>query len=163
MEKERLLFSINRFDHYFESINNKTTVYIALNTFILGGIITGYITVQDHILKYAICFKVLLSLEMIIGIRTLILLTWASIPYFSKSTKSSYYFGIIGSQSKKDFIEYSKKIDAKQELKDLRNQVHTLSIGLNKKFTKLKIAGKLIVLQFILLIPLIIILLINKF
>jgi hypothetical protein len=163
MEKNRLLYSINRFDHYFESVNNKTAVYIALNTFILGGIITGYITVQDYILKYDNCFNVLLSIEMLIGILTLVLLIYASIPYFSKDSKSLYYFGSIGSQSKKDFIEYSKNIDTKQELKDLRNQVYTLSIGLNKKFVRLKIAGKLIVLQFILLIPLIIILLMNKF
>ena len=26
-ERERLLYSISRFDHYFESVNNKTAVY----------------------------------------------------------------------------------------------------------------------------------------
>ena len=163
MEKERLLYSINRFDHYFDSINNKTALYIALNTFILGGIITGYITVQSYVSKYEDCFNILLSIEMIVGILTLILLIYASIPYVSNNSKSIYYFGSIGSQAKKNFIEHSKNNDMKQELKDLRNQVYILSLGLNKKFFKLKIAGNLIAFQFVLLMPLIIIILINKF
>lgn len=162
MEKKRLLYSINRFDHYFDSVNNKTAVYIALNTFILGAIITGYVSIQNFDINNIKTFKTLLSIEMVIGISTLILLIFASIPYFSKDSKSLYYFGGIGSQLKSDFVENSKSITKKQELNDLRNQVHVLSIGLNRKFTKLKIAGILIVIQCILLVPLIIILLINK-
>ena len=41
MEKDRLKYTINRFDHYFDSVNNKSAVYIAINTFITGGIIVN--------------------------------------------------------------------------------------------------------------------------
>ena len=40
MEKERLEYTVNRLDHYYDSVNNKTAVYIAINTFITGGTIT---------------------------------------------------------------------------------------------------------------------------
>lgn len=162
-EKERLLYSINRFDHYFESVNNKTAVYLAMNTFLLGGIITVYVSVHEHIYMFLTLFNVLLTIEMLLGIGGLILITIASIPYFSTESDSLYYFGAIGSMPKKKFFECSKKMDTKDELKDLRNQVHTLSDGLNRKFKRLKISGRLIVVQFIILIPIILILITNKF
>jgi len=34
-EKERLIFNVDRFDHYYDTIN-KIAVYIAINTFLLG-------------------------------------------------------------------------------------------------------------------------------
>ena len=148
-EKDRLLYSINRFDHYFESVNNKTAVYLAMNTFLLGGIITGYITV--------------LAFEMFLGVVGLMVITIASIPYFSKDSDSLYYFGGIGSMNKEKFFNCSKSISKKNEMNDLRNQVHTLSKGLNLKFTRLKISGWLIFSQFVILSLLILILIINKF
>lgn len=162
-EKDRLLYSINRFDHYFESVNNKTAVYLAMNTFLLGGIITGYLSFQDHLCQFRTPFNVLLTIEMLLGITGLLVITIASIPYFSKESESLYYFGGIGSMSKEKFFECSKSISAKDELKDLRDQVHALSTGLNMKFTRLKISGRLIVFQFVTLIPIITILIINKF
>jgi hypothetical protein len=148
MEKERLVYSITRFDHYFDSVNNKTA---------------GYIALKDHICKYSNLFNSLLSLEMIIGVLNLIFLIFASVPYFTKNSKSLYYFGGIGSFTEDEFTKRSKSITGKEELKDLRNQVHVLSLGLTKKFSWLKKSGRLLVLQFFLLLPLIIILLLNKF
>lgn len=163
MEKDRLIYTINRFDHYFESVNNKTAVYIAINTFVLGGILAGYVNVNQYIKKYEDIFNVILCLILGLGLITLIILVLASIPYFSKKPNSLFYFGTIGSLSKEDFIKQSKKYDSKDELKDLRNQVHILSKGLNKKFERLKLSGNLLVFQFIGLIPLIVIFLVNKF
>jgi len=163
MEKDRLIYTISRFDHYFESVNNKTAVYIAINTFILGGILAGYVNVEKYIEEYVNLFNINLSLVLALGLATLILLIYASIPYFSKKPNSLYYFGTIGSQSKDSFVEKSKKYETKDEIKDLRNQVYVLSKGLNTKFVRLKLSGQLLVLQFIALIPLIIIFLINKF
>lgn len=162
-EKERLVYSINRFDHYFESVNNKAAVYLAMNTFLLGGIITGYISVQEHVCQLRTFFNVLLTIEMLLGITGLLIITVASIPYFSKDSDSLYYFGGIGSMDKEKFFECSKNISKKAEVQDLRNQVHTLSKGLNMKFVRLKISGWLIFSQFVLLAFIIIILIINKF
>jgi len=163
MEKDRLIYTINRFDHYFESVNNKTAVYIAINTFILSGVLASYVNVGKYIKEYIGTFNLILCTILGLGLITLIILVLASIPYFSKKPKSLFYFGTIGSLSKDDFIEQSKKYDSKDELKDLRSQVHILSKGLNKKFERLKISGRLLVIQFIGLVPLIIIFLINKF
>jgi hypothetical protein len=163
MEKDRLLHTIGRFDHYFESINNKTAVYIAINTFLIGGILAGYVEANEHLKEYINIFNLCLCLLLALGVSTLILLVLASIPYFSKKPKSLLYFGSIGSLSKKEFIEQSKKYDDKDELQDLRNQVHLLSKALNRKFQRLKLSGIMLVLQFIGLIPLIIIFLLNKF
>ncbi len=163
MEKDRLIYTISRFDHYFESVNNKTAVYIAINTFVLGGMLAGYTSVNEYIKEYAGIFNIILCVILGLGLIALITLVFASIPYFSKKPNSLFYFGTIDSLSKDDFIEQSKKYDSKDELKDLRNQVHTLSKGLNKKFERLKLSGRLLVFQFIGLVPLIIIFLINKF
>lgn len=163
MEKDRLIYTINRFDHYFESVNNKTAVYIAINTFILSGVLASYVNVGKYIKEYTDTFNLILCAILGLGLITLIILILASIPYFSKKPNSLFYFGTIGSLSKDDFIEQSKKYDSKDELKDLRSQVHILSKGLNKKFERLKISGRLLVIQFIGLVPLIIIFLINKF
>lgn len=163
IEKDRLLYSINRFDHYFESVNNKTAVYLAMNTFLLGGIITGYIAVQEHICQFQFTFNLLLAFEMFLGVVGLMVITIASIPYFSKDSDSLYYFGGIGSMTKEKFFNCSKSISKKNEMDDLRNQVHTLSKGLNLKFTRLKISGWLIFSQFVILSLLISILIINKF
>lgn len=162
-EKRRLLYSINRFDHYFESVNNKTAVYLAMNTFLLGGIITGYISVQEHICQFNSFFNILLMIEMILGTIGLLVLTMASIPYFSKDSDSLYYFGGIGSMDKEKFFDYSKSIGRKDEIQDLRGQVYNLSKGLNTKFIRLKISGWLIFLQFIILAFIILLLIINKY
>lgn len=162
MEKERLIYSISRFDHYFDSVNNKTAVYIAINTFVVGSLITLYITLVKEIICYSEAFQSLIAISFLLGLITLIILVNASIPFFSKDSESMYYFGGIGTMKKEDFISCSKNLTIKEELKDLRNQVHTLSSGLTTKFTKLKLAGRLLILQFVLLIPIFTIIIYNK-
>ncbi|SMC72690.1 hypothetical protein [Cellulophaga tyrosinoxydans] len=162
MEKERLIYSISRFDHYFDSVNNKTAVYIAINTFVVGSLITLYITLVKEIICYSEAFQSLIAISFLLGLITLIILVNASIPFFSKDSESMYYFGGIGTMKKEDFISCSKNLTIKEELKDLRNQVHTLSSGLTTKFTKLKLAGRLLIIQFVLLIPIFIIIIFNK-
>ena len=51
-----------------------------------------------------------------------------------------------------DFNKTSKNYTQKEELKDLRSQAFVLSEGLTKKFTKLKLAGILLVIQFSMLL-----------
>lgn len=162
MEKERLIYSISRFDHYFDSVNNKTAVYIAINTFVVGSLITSYVTLVKDIICYTEAFQVLITISFLFGLVTLIILVNASIPFFSKDSESMYYFGGIGTMNKEEFISCSKNLTTKKELKDLRNQAYTLSLGLTQKFTKLKLAGRLLILQFILLIPIFSIIIYNK-
>lgn len=161
MEKERLEFNINRFDHYFDSVNNKTAVYIAINTFLLGGIIGIYFIVSEKILIYKEGFEYLIDMSIVSGLLTLGFLIFASIPFLSHNSVSLYYFATIEKLKKVDFIEKSKNREQKDDLKDLREQVHILSTGLTKKFLMLKWGAYSLLFQLIILWPLIIIILKN--
>jgi Pycsar effector protein len=163
MEKDRLIYTLSRFDHFFDNVNNKTAAYIAINTFVTGGVLAGYTQVYQYITSYEYCFNIVLGLVLLFGLSSLIMLVRASIPFFSTKPNSIYFFGSIGKLKKDDFIKKSKNYSMKDEIKDLREQVHILSKGLNAKFVKLKIAGTLLLVQFIMLSILIIIFLINKF
>jgi hypothetical protein len=155
MEKERLEYTVNRLDHYYDSVNNKTAVYIAINTFITGGTITLLTQIQDLIDKenWLLFF---LAAIITLGVGSLILLALASMPYFSSKSdiESLYYFASIAQKGPKEFFELSKNQNLKGNLKDLRNQVYVLSKGLKSKFRKLKWACGLLIIQFVLLAPL---------
>ena len=60
-----------------------------------------------------------------------------------------------------EFNKTSKNYNEKEELKDLRSQTFVLSQGLTKKFTKLKLAGILLVTQFYMLLLIFITILTN--
>ena len=160
MEKDRLKYTINRFDHYFDSVNNKSAVYIAINTFITGGNIV--ILTQTNIVKDLIILgQVTVWILLLTGIVNLIILSIASIPFFSTKPKSIYYFGAISKMTQSEFNKTSKNYTEKEELKDLRSQTFVLSQGLTKKFTKLKLAGILLVTQFFMLLLIFMTILIN--
>ena len=152
MEKERLKYCIDRFDHYFESVNNKTTVYITINTFITGGAIALIEKISSLEAVNPWCVKIL-GVILFLGLLSLILLAWNSIPFFSKRSDSLYFFGAIGNISQDEFNHISKNQKEKKDLKDLRQQVYVLSLGLTKKFIKLQWVGRILLLQFVLLIP----------
>lgn len=160
MEKERLQFSIQRFDTYYDSVNNKCTVFLALSTFIVSGLVTAYSSIIDavdcgkyiHLLMYSVIG---------IGVLIMIIVIFASTPFLDSKKKSLLYFGCIAAMSRESFISKSKGSGSEEELSDLRNQVYDLATGLRQKFTKLRLAGRLFTLQFILFIPLLIILIHN--
>lgn len=168
-EKERLIYTICRFDHYFDSVNNKTAVYIAISTFVLAGNVTALLNILNLFPELG-CYKIFqfllqigLMFNGILGVGTLSFLIVASIPFFTQNSNSLYYFGGIGSMDLKKFEDSSKKRNDDDDLKDLRSQVHILSKGLNAKFVKLKIAGILLFIQFTLVLILSLILLIIKY
>ena len=151
-EKQRLEYTINRFDHYFDSVNNKSAVYIAINTFITGGAITFLTEFEGPASNHQLYLPIMGGI-LLFGIFSLILLALTSIPYFTKKSDSLYYFGAIRSKSLSEFTELSRDQKEKKNLKDLREQVHTLSLGLTQKFIKLKLVGVLLLIQFVLLLP----------
>ena len=155
MEKERLEYTMTRLDHYYDSVNNKTAVYIAINTFITGGTITLLTQIQD-LLDKEIWLLIFLAIIIAFGVGSLILLALASMPYLSAKTEieSLYYFASIAEKSAQEFFDLSKEQGKKGDKKDLRNQVYVLSKGLKSKFKKLKWACGLLIIQFVLLAPL---------
>ncbi len=156
MEKERnrLKYTIERLDHYYESVNNKTTVYIAISTFFTGAILTFTVQFKGFLGdKYWLLFFI--SAMLLLGIINLLILAKICIPFFPFRTDSMYYFRAISSMKKYEFFEKSKDRKDKEDLKDLRTQVYELSNGLNKKFQKLTWVGVLLISQLLLLAPII--------
>lgn len=160
MEKERLQFCINRFDHFYDSINNKGAVFLGLSTFVLGGLIAIY----PYLLQNVNCtlgVHMLQGVLILLGLGNILIIISASTPHLSKEGSSLFYFGSISSMSKSTFDEQSGSYTTECELEDLRDQTRELSTGLTLKFQKLKIAGRIFSIQFILLIPLIILVIQN--
>lgn len=151
-EKERLVFNVNRFDHYFDTINNKLAVYIAINTFLLGGLVGTYFTIASKITNYKPLFDFFTISEVLIGLITIAVLIYASVPFLDYKSSSLYYFGTIAQNSIEEYKEKSKSSDEKEDLKDLREQVYFLSKGLKKKFTILKWTGYSMLFQVIVLV-----------
>lgn len=160
MENDRLKFCIERFDHYYDSVNNKSAVFLGLSTFIVGGLVAAYPSILT-LVNCGILVHLMMTATIALGLTVMIIVILASTPFLSKESDSILYFGAISRLSVTDYCDRSTSCAAEDELADLRNQAYRLSKGLEKKFKKLKMAGTLITLQFILFIPLILLIITN--
>lgn len=161
MEKERLKYCIDRFDHYYDSVNNKSSVFLGLSTFIVGGLVAGYF-LADQFVDCGFWAHLLMIVLIVLGVVTMIIVVMAATPFFGKDTNSLHFFGSIGCMDINGFCTKSEQtVDDDTQLKDLRHQVHQLACGLQSKFKKLKIAGILFTIQFYLFLPLFIIIIFN--
>jgi len=82
-----LQFSIGRYDHYYDTINNKGNVYLTLNAFLLGGILTAYYALAD-----GQCNMWIVHLPIILILLSNMLVTFYSLlalmPHLSKKNKN---------------------------------------------------------------------------
>lgn len=144
---EILKHTMDRYDHYYDSVNNKGNLYLTLNTFLLGGIVTGYYSIKDYIVcGFDILFFVWAGL--ILCLLSIGFSLWATMPYLSKQADSIsgsvIYFGNVANVSFQSFKQmYDNMTDAKR-FEDYLQQVHLLALGLQKKFDRLKIATYLL-------------------
>lgn len=150
METERLKFCIERFDHYYDSTNNKSAVFLALGTFVLGGLIGIHPYIVENVFGSAWVYVPYYS-SAALAISALIIVIWATTPYLTKGVESMYYYGSIASKSMDEFANASEKLDDEEDLADLRAQVSGLATGLSKKFKLLFIAGRLYFFMFIMI------------
>lgn len=160
MEKERLQFNIQRFDSYYDSVNSKCGVFLALSTFIVGGLATAYSPIINAV-NCGWCIHALMSSLIGLGVLIMIIVIRASTPFLNSEKKSLLYFGCIAGMGRETFIIKSKASSGEDDLTDLRNQVYDLATGLRLKFKRLRLAGWLFTIQFILFIPLLITLIHN--
>lgn len=152
---EEAKYIINRYDHYYDSINNKGNFYLVLNTFIIGGLLSGYYSL-DKQYHFECVFSYLLFLTLLINVCSILFTLYAIKPFFSKRNgnkdKSLYYFGDV---SERKITEYQKKFiksSEKEFLDDATSQIHKLAIGLKNKFKKINIASILIGIQVLLIL-----------
>lgn len=155
--EEYLKFIIERFDHYYDSTNNKGQFYLGLNTFLIGGTIGALLYANEKgVLNVLLCCLLSVSLGCIF---LSILFTLSALQPFTRSGHSRNYqsllfFGSITELTDcKIFRTKMNKQSTQERLEDLQNQCYTLAQGLTSKFRKLKNAGRLIWLTFLILIP----------
>ena len=160
IEKDRLRYSIQRFDQFYDSVNNKCAVFLGLSTFIVGGLIATYPSFVEKIEATA-WVNVFMGLLIGVGILNMLITVRASTPFLSRGKDSLYYYGAISCLKLDQFERQSAGCNEEEELGDLRAQAHQLAIGLEGKFRKLRWSGHLFTLQFLLLIPTVALLLLN--
>jgi hypothetical protein len=148
---EHARFLIERFDHYYDTVNNKGAFYIGLNTFILSGLCIGYLTVIDKInAGYAFWALLIGMFSSCIG--SMVYTLKAVMPYLKDNhvnddQRSLIFFGGIAKHEANFFLEKFTKSTDEKILEDMIRQVHTLAKGLNTKFQNLKIASIFIIAE----------------
>ncbi len=163
---DRAKFSFTRYDSYYSSINSKGAFYLTVNTFFIGLFLTSINWVQNKftITELTAFFICLFLLSCFIAIITTLL----AINPFLKSgetygrAKSVLYYGSVAEFSCSDFKAKFENIEENDLKDDVGTQLHILAVGLKKKYRLLTISGSLILAEFMLLIPILIMLTINK-
>jgi len=117
MEKERLKFCIDRFDHYYDSVNNKSNVVLALEIFTVGGLISLYPFLLDKV-NCTWCVYLLLGSLISLGFAAMLITKVATTPYLASGTGSLHYFGSIANLDAQQFAVLSEQMTAEDELID---------------------------------------------
>jgi hypothetical protein len=159
-EKERLLYTISRFDQYYNSINSKCAVFLAYGTFLNGGLVASYPLLSENFDMSPGITGLYLGI-LGLGIITMLVILKAATPFAPANSRSVFYFKSIADQCLSDFAIESEELCRKGLIKDLRQQTHGLSKGLEKKFRILRTSGHLLTLQLALLLPFIGFLILN--
>ena len=160
-----LKFIIERFDHYYDAANSKGSFYIGLNTFILGGICVGYLSLFGKV-NMTVAGWFLASSLMLFCFLSIYFTVIALIPFLKdngdpNASPSLLYFGGIARHQPQHFKEKIENLDENAIIADLTKQAHCLSLGLKRKYRNLKYAGWCIIAQFAILLPLLLIIFIN--
>lgn len=157
---EHAKFIIDRYDHYYEGVNSKGAFYIGLNTFILGGICVGFISLHTQVNTDNLFWGMGISLILFISNFISTLFTILALKPFLKENcsdeqhKSLIYFGSIANQQLQIFKKRFDEADENSIQEDLVEQLHCLATGLKQKYFYLRISGQILLIQFLTIIPL---------
>lgn len=144
---ENLKHTMDRFDHYYDSINNKGNLYLTLNTFLLGGLMTGFYNIKEVLVDKCdvIIFVWIALLCSFLSIAFTLL---AIIPYLNKQADSVngsiINFGNVSNISLTSFKKMYEELSDEKRCEDYLQQVYLLSRGLQKKFNRLRTATYLL-------------------
>lgn len=144
-KNEELKFIIDRYDHYFDSINNKGNLYLTINTFIIGGVVGGFFTLKTQLHYQFDFFQVILfGTVLLSSLLSFFFTLWAIKPYLNRKLKQSKYslifFGDVSKCNKSLYDTLWDELSDQKFHNDLRTQSHLLASGLEKKFFRLSIA-----------------------
>lgn len=145
---DELKFIIGRFDHYYDSVNSKGSLYLAINTFILGSVITGYAALNSshHFNKWIL---LLLITVLVCNLFSVAFTLFAIKPFLTKKNpaRSMLYFGTVASQNRAVIDKFWNDLSDVKLKEELLSQYGLLAKGLNAKFCALQKATWFIAFQ----------------
>jgi hypothetical protein len=160
-KSENLKFILLRYDHYIESVQSKSNLYIALNSLIVTGSI-AILTTTD-LQKFNSTLLSMIIIIILASIVSIIITLIALTPYLKTSqTKSVIFFNDVSSEKENDYCEKMHLINDEKFNIDITKQIHCIAKGLTIKYKKMKWAGLLLIFQFITIIIWIIIFIIKN-
>lgn len=144
--KENLKFILERYDHYIESVQSKSNLYITLNTFVLTGAITLFGGFKDQL---DACLTICLLLIIVISIISLIYTLLALIPQTKKTEQDSViFFGNVAERNQAvEYYESIKEMDENTFMKDLAHQVQQVAKIVCQKHIHLRNTNKFLIVQ----------------
>lgn len=138
---DHLKLIIQRFDAYIMASNTKAAFLLAFNTFICGGILTGYKTLSSVNETHQNLLNILLLSIFIVGIICLFFVIRAMYPYTNSGNSSTdKYHTLIFFKSVSEFKTaeaYGKALKAQTDdelWEDLAKQIHAVGCGLKNKY-----------------------------
>lgn len=155
---DHLKFIIDRYDTYIESTQSKSNLYLALNTAILGGIIT--LLTSSSVTGIETAVSIILGVTGLLSLSSIVITLWAITPYLksaSKQNKSVIFFQEVAGSTYDDYHARLESISEGKFINDLICQAYSLATGLKRKYQKLMYAGRIVIVEFILLFVCIII------
>lgn len=147
-EKIQMLRHVmDRYDHYYDSVNNKGNLYLTLNTFLLGGIITGYYAIKGDVQgRFDVLYFTWTALILCLG--SIAFTLWAIVPFISRESDpvngSLINFNNVANISQNSFQTQLDTLSETRCYHDYVSQVKALATGLNKKFIRLRTATYLL-------------------
>jgi hypothetical protein len=160
---DHLKLIIQRYDTYIAGSNTKAAFLLAFNTFVCGGILTGYKALTELVAPtYRSHVNVVLLLILISGLTCLVFVLRAMYPYMNSGNSSKdNYHSLIFFKSVSEFKsdeEYAAKLKVQSEEEtwnDLAKQIYALGVGLKKKYKFLECATTMIYIQLTLILCLV--------
>lgn len=129
---DMLKYNISRYDHYFASVNFKSSFLVLGNITILGFVLSNRTQINDYIF-YALVLLIASSLiTVLLAIK----------PYLKRyeGKASVVFFNDIANISSSAYYEKMSKLLQSEYIKDLEEQILVLAKGLTRKFLYLNIA-----------------------
>lgn len=168
-ERDHSKFIIQRFDIYITGANTKGNFLLAMNTFLIGVIVTNYSKIIELIECSCICkfFNIGIVLLILFCLAATIFILKAVYPFLlsGNSSKESYhshiFFNSIAEfKDVNDFRQsYIKQTDLNIE-EDMSQQAYHLANGLKLKYKDLGTAMKFIYAELVLIFLLLILIIV---
>lgn len=160
---ELLQFSIGRYDHYFDAVNNKANFWLAFDSFALGAMVVAYKDFVQPLYpllpvpNVAFWLDTEMAVFIALSLISIALILSASFPFNRPAKKlqkkkkqvaavpelslSLLYYDHVAIRSIEAFSTDLKTVPLSQLAHDYHGQAHHLSQGLAGKYRRLRQAG----------------------